>query len=187
MTASSLRVVDLTIDQEDLITEAARLLHGAFLNRTRAWQNPASARQEVLDSLSSGRVSRAALDESGRVAGWIGGIPTYDGHVWEIHPLVVAPPARRQGVGRSLVEDLERIVRARGAFTLWVGSDDENGETSLSGANLYADVPGAIRAIRNLAGHPYEFYVRIGFTIVGVVPDANGPGKPDILLAKAVG
>ena len=42
-------------------------------------------------------------------------------------------------------------------------------------------------AVRNLRGHPYEFYQRCGFTIVGVVPDANGLGKPDILLAKRVG
>jgi aminoglycoside 6'-N-acetyltransferase I len=29
------------------------------------------------------------------------------------------------------------------------------------------------------AGHPYEFYMKIGFSIVGVMPDANGVGKPD--------
>jgi aminoglycoside 6'-N-acetyltransferase I len=32
-----------------------------------------------------------------------------------------------------------------------------------------------------------EFYRKLGFVIVGVVPDANGPGKPDILMAKRVG
>jgi aminoglycoside 6'-N-acetyltransferase I len=44
----------------------------------------------------------------------------------------------------------------------------------------------AIRDIRNLGGHPYEFYQRVGFTIAGVLPDANGPGKPDIFLAKRI-
>jgi len=78
-------------------------------------------------------------------------------------------------------------VRRKGALTLWVGSDDENGETTLSGVDLYPDVPGAIRDIRNLRGHPYDFYLRVGFTIVGVMPDANGAGKPDIFLAKRVG
>ena len=29
-------------------------------------------------------------------------------------------------------------------------------------------------------------YQKCGFVIVGVVPDANGPGKPDILMAKRV-
>lgn len=41
-----------------------------------------------------------------------------------------------------------------------------------------------IASIRNLGGHPYEFYQRCGFTIVGVLPDASGPGKPDIFMAK---
>jgi aminoglycoside 6'-N-acetyltransferase I len=70
---------------------------------------------------------------------------------------------------------------------LWAGSDDENGETSLSGTDLYQDIPGSIRDIRNLGGHPFEFYLRLGFRITGVMPDANGPGKPDIFLAKRLG
>ena len=40
--------------------------------------------------------------------------------------------------------------------------------------------------IRNLNNHPYEFYLKVGFAIVGVIPDANGPGKPDIMMAKSV-
>jgi aminoglycoside 6'-N-acetyltransferase I len=34
--------------------------------------------------------------------------------------------------------------------------------------------------------HPYEFYQKLGYVIVGVIPDANGPGKPDILMAKSL-
>src|SRR6476661_2634127 len=41
-----------------------------------------------------------------------------------------------------------------------------------------------IAKIRNLRGHPYEFYQKMGFAIVGVMPDANGIGKPDIFMAK---
>ncbi len=31
-----------------------------------------------------------------------------------------------------------------------------------------------------------EFYQKVGYTVVGVVPDANGLGKPDILMAKRI-
>jgi predicted acetyltransferase len=32
--------------------------------------------------------------------------------------------------------------------------------------------------------HPFEFYQKLAYVVVGIVPDANGPGKPDILMAK---
>jgi GNAT superfamily N-acetyltransferase len=179
-------ILDLTADRSDLVNGAAALLHDAFHKRSDDWPDLDCARQEVLESLTEGRISRVAVDESGRVIGWIGGVPTYSGRVWEIHPLVVAAQHRRRGVGRALVRDLEEIACRKGAFTLWAGSDDENNETSLSAVDLYADLPAAIRDIRNLKGHPYEFYLRVGFTIVGAMPDANGVGKPDIFLAKRV-
>jgi GNAT superfamily N-acetyltransferase len=180
------RILDLTADRSYLVDAAAGLLHSAFEGRSPSWPDIHSARQEVVESLSDGRISRVAIDERGTVVGWIGSMPSYGGNVWEIHPLVVAAASRRHGVGRALVQDLERIVRQKGAVTLWAGSDDEHYETSLSGVDLYADVPAAIRGVRNLKGHPYEFYLRLGFTIVGVMPDANGAGKPDIFLAKRV-
>ena len=181
------RIVDLTRDTPDLIEEAAVLLRDAFHNRTEDWQDLDSTRQEVMDSLGPERVSRVAVDPSGNVLGWVGGIPMYRGRVWELHPLVVAQSHRALGVGRALVQDLERVVASRGALTLWLGSDDENDETSLSGVDLYQDVPGAIRGLRKIRGeHPCEFYLRLGFRVTGVLPDANGPGRPDIFFAKRV-
>jgi aminoglycoside 6'-N-acetyltransferase I len=120
----------------------------------------------------------------GRVLGWIGAINQYDGHAWELHPLVVASEQRGRGIGRALVEDLEAQVRARGGTTIYLGTDDENGMTSLSGVDLYPDLFGHLQRIQNLKGHPYQFYQKLGYAIVGVIPDANGPGKPDILMAK---
>jgi len=181
-------IIDLRADARELIDQAARLLLDAFRNRTEDWQDLESARQEVLTSLAPHRISRVLLDDSGRVIGWIGGIPRYGGRVWELHPIVVAASHRRQGIGRALVQDLERVVEPRGALTLWLGSDDENAETSLSGIDLYQDVPDAIRHVRKLRGqHPYEFYLRLGFRVTGVMPDANGRGKPDIFFAKRLG
>jgi aminoglycoside 6'-N-acetyltransferase I len=179
-------IVDLKPDAGELIEQAARLLLDAFRDRTEDWQDIASARQEVFESLSSDRISRILVDEAGIARGWIGGTPMYGSRVWEIHPLVVSEAHRQRGIGRALVEDLERLVARRGALTLWAGSDDEHNETTLSGTDLYQDIPGAIRSIRNLRRHPYEFYLRLGFQIAGVLPDANGRGKPDIFLAKRV-
>ena len=180
-------IIDLTPDSAELIEQTAALLHEAFRGRTASWQKLPSARADVIASCDADKISRVWVDGSGTVQGWIGGMPTYDGRVWEIHPLVVAESARRRGIGRALVEDLERLAERRGALTLWAGSDDEHGETSLSGVDLYADIPAALQDIRNLKGHPYEFYLRLGFRIAGVLPDANGRGKPDIFLAKRVG
>jgi aminoglycoside 6'-N-acetyltransferase I len=180
-------IVDLPTDDADLLERTAALLFQSFRELTPAWPNMEAARREVSLSLESGKISRVMLDGARQVIGWIGAQPHYDDHVWELHPLVVAESHRRKGYGRALVADIERIVAQRGALTLWLGSDDEINATSLGGVDLYADVPGAIRNIKNLKGHPYEFYTRVGFHIVGVLPDANGRGKPDIFLAKRVG
>jgi aminoglycoside 6'-N-acetyltransferase I len=182
-----LRIVDLTPDATDLIDQAAVLLHEAFYRRSESWQDLESAHDEVIESLDPERISRVALNADDDVVGWIGCFPTYRGRVWEVHPLVVARAHRRQGIGTALVRDLEHIVAARGGLTLWLGSDDENGETSLSGVDLYADVPAVMRGFQTLRGdHPGEFYLSLGFRIVGVLPDANGRGKPDIFFAKEI-
>lgn len=182
-------IVDLTAGDTARIEQAAALLLDAFKGRIAGdWQDMESTRAEVRASFAPDRVSRVALDAAGSVIGWIGAISGYAGHVWELHPIVVSRADRRRGIGRALVADLERQIVARGALTLWLGSDDENDETSMSGVDLYADVPAAIRGLKKLRGeHPLEFYLRLGFRVMGAVPDANGRGKPDILFAKRVG
>ena len=126
------------------------------------------------------------MDDSGRVLGWIGGIREYRGNVWELHPLAVKPEFQRRGIGRALVKDLEERVRERGGFTIRVGTDDKDDMTTVGGIDLYPDVLGNLARIENIKEHPYEFYSKLGFVIVGAMPDANGPGKPDILMAKRV-
>jgi aminoglycoside 6'-N-acetyltransferase I len=74
-----------------------------------------------------------------------------------------------------------------GALTLQLGSDDEDEMTSLAGVDLYPDPLRHLAKLTNRKDHPFGFYLKCGYAVVGVVPDANGLGKPDILLAKRVG
>lgn len=180
-----MRIVDLPADDARMLEQVATLLVDGFREHApESWPDLATGLAEVRESLHPDRISRVALAEDGAVLGWIGGIRQYDGRVWELHPLVVAAAHQGKGIGRSLVTDLETCARERGGLTLWAGSDDENYRTSLGGVDLYQDLPRHLAAVRNLKRHPYEFYQRLGFTIVGVMPDANGFGKPDIFLAK---
>ena len=151
-----------------------------------AWPGFEDGMKEVHEMLESERICRAAVDEQGKLLGIIGGIPQYDGHVWELHPLAVQPKLQGKGIGRALVKDFEEQVRLRGGLTITLGTDDEDHMTSLSGVDLYENLWEKVRDIRNLKNHPFEFYQKMGYVITGVVPDANGVGKPDILMSKRV-
>jgi len=179
-------LVDLTAANPAHIVQAAKILTEAFAtNWPDSWATPDEALAEVGEMLAEGRVARAAL-EDGVVVGWIGGIPAYDGHVWELHPLAVRPDRQGRGIGSLLVRDFEAQVKSRGGLTIQLGTDDEDEMTSLSGADLYDQLWEKIREIQNLKGHPYTFYQKLGYTIIGVMPDANGRGKPDIYMGKRV-
>ncbi|MDX1357894.1 MAG: GNAT family N-acetyltransferase [Clostridia bacterium] len=140
---------------------------------------------EVQECMSDDMIMiSAAID--GELAGWTGGRPQYSGNVWELHPMVVDERYRGKGIGRRLVAALEEEVKKRGGLTLYCGSDDEDFSTSLSDPDLYDDLWTRIRNIRNYNNHPYEFYLKCGFRIIGVMPDANGRRKPDIILGKRI-
>ena len=92
---------------------------------------------------------------------------------------------QRQGIGRAIVLSLENEARTKGGLTIHLGADDikEGGATSLANVDLYDDLPEKIK--RFLPGnHPSGFYIKLGYKIIGVMPDANGIGKPDIYLGK---
>jgi aminoglycoside 6'-N-acetyltransferase I len=180
-------IVDLA-DQPPAAREAAAqlLVDGFRAHWPNAWPDLQSGREEVDEALEPEKICRAAVDESGQLLGWIGGISGYDGNVWELHPLVVAPAEQGKGIGRALVADLEARVAERGGLTLWLGTDDEDDMTSLAGTDLYDNLPARLGNVENRKGHPFTFYQKCGFVIAGVVPDANGRGKPDILMAKRI-
>jgi aminoglycoside 6'-N-acetyltransferase I len=179
-----MRIVDLAVQSTQLRADAAELLVSEFV-APNGWPDLAAAKAEVARILREG-FGRAALGDEG-LLGWVGALPEYHGRVWELHPIVVHRDHRRQGVGRALVATLEHEVLSRGGLTITLGTDDDSGMTSLAGIDLYEDVPRHIRELRDMGrGHPFLFYRRIGFVVTGVMPDANGPGKPDIFMSKPV-
>ncbi|NJK75671.1 MAG: GNAT family N-acetyltransferase [Oscillatoriales cyanobacterium RU_3_3] len=181
----NVKITDLLASDEPKIQQVAQLIVEGFKDHwPDAWPDINSALLEVQESFGIYRISRIAVSDSGQVLGWIGGIKQYGGNVWELHPLVVKTEFRRQGIGRQLVADLAAEAKKRGGLVLWVGTDDEDNQTTLSGINLFPNVWEHIANIKNLRNHPYEFYQKMGFAIVGIMPDANGIGKPDIYMAK---
>lgn len=182
-----MKIIDLTPDDDQALHQTAMLLVDGFRDTgSTDWTTLEQALAEVRESFKPGRISRVAVDQQGNVQGWIGGIESYNGNVWELHPLVVREDSRGQGVGQALVLDLEKQVAQRGATTIQLGTDDENARTSVGGIDLYPDVLDKLKDIQNLHRHPFEFYQKMGYEIVGLIPDANGFGKPDILMAKRV-
>lgn len=137
---------------------------------------------EVKRLLSSKRIALAAIADN-RVVGIIGAIPQYGVTGWELHPLAVLKEYQWCGIGTALIEALEQVVTERGGIMLYLGSDDESGTTSLYGVDLYDDTFGKLKSIQNTGGHPFPFYEKMGYKIVGVFPDAN---KPDIWMAKRI-
>lgn len=140
---------------------------------------------EVRECLAPDRLAFLAV-EGEYLAGFAGVIPQYGVTGWELHPLMVAQAYQGRGVGSKLLQAVEDAVRERGGITLYLGSDDIDGSTSLANCDLYNDLWDKIKNIQTLVSerHPYEFYLRHGYTITGVTPDANGLGKPDIWMAK---
>ncbi|NKN34302.1 GNAT family N-acetyltransferase [Marichromatium bheemlicum] len=163
--------------------QAAEVLREALAPRGVAcWSTPAAARAEVDECLTEGWLC-LGLANADELLGWVGLRPLYE-HTWELQPLVVRPSAQGRGVGRRLLAHLERHAAARGIGAILLGADDEGGETSLSGVPAATfDLCEQLRVLRSLKRHPFVFYQRCGYRIVGIVPD-SGTGYADIWLWK---
>ena len=164
-------------------TQAADILHRALAHMKSAY-SPEEAIMEVAKFDDEDRNAFAALD-GGKVVGWIGVIFSYD-HAWELHPLVVDPTQQKSGVGTALLAHLEDYARQHEVLTLYLGTDDDYGGTNLSGIDLFPDPLAKLAAIQPVKGHPFTFYRKLGFSIAGVIPDGNGFGQPDIMMAKRI-
>lgn len=177
-----MRITDLADQPEAILEQAAMLLVEGF-HEPRGWPTIELAREEVGAVLRDG-FARVMVDGDS-VMGWIGGLPEYSGRVWELHPMVVRREFRRRGIGRALVAAFEDEARSRGALTATLGTDDDSGMTSLADADLYNELPRHMAELRDLGrNHPFLFYRKLGYVVTGVMPDANGPGRPDIFMSK---
>jgi aminoglycoside 6'-N-acetyltransferase I len=90
------KIIDVT-DHGEIVQQIAKLLVDSFSGTgSESWGTVEEATNEVRQSLAADRISRATVDETVGVIGWISGIEEYDGHVWELHPLVVHKDHRRK-------------------------------------------------------------------------------------------
>jgi aminoglycoside 6'-N-acetyltransferase I len=177
-----MKIGDLGTRSELIREQAAALLVEEF-DEPRGWPTLELAREEVATVLREGFAR--AMVEGSTLLGWIGGLPEYAGRVWELHPMVVRREYRRRGMGRALVGAFEAEACRRGALTATLGTDDDSGMTSLAGVDLYEDVSRHIAGLRDLGRcHPFLFYRKLGYAVTGVMPDANGRGRPDIYMSK---
>lgn len=171
----------LTADQR---AQCAAILREAFA-AAEAYSEPGEAEAEIESFfIDPDRFAMAAI-EDGQVLGLVGGITAYT-HAVELHPLAVAAGWRGRGIGATLTRALEDRAAALGRLTVYLGTDDEIGGTSLFGADVFPGALAKLAAIAPTTGHPFFFYRKLGYEPVGLIPDANGFGKPDLLMAKRV-
>jgi len=183
-----MEIVNMQTLNQTQRTQAAQMLTDEL---PLGWPTLAEAISEVnerLDTIERDGVGESAFFaavENGGVVGWCGILPHYNGRVYELHPLVVRRDQQRKGIGAALMKNIENTARERGGLTLWVTADDERpgGETSFANVDLYDNLPERILEF-DPGVHQAAFYMKLGYKIIGVMPEANGIGKPDIFLAK---
>lgn len=187
MESETVKIVDFAqVQSDEILLQLAQIVTEAFPGED-GYPTLDKARDEVLESLGEGRLSLVALDEENQVLGWIGGIESYNGNAYELHPLVVKADLRSKGLGALLVRALEERVRERGAMTIYLGTDDVDNRTNISGQDVYPNPLEHAERLESTNHHPLAFYRKLGYVVVGIMPDANGFGKPDIFMAKRIG
>ena len=158
---------------------AVQLMMKAF---PHAYSDIEETREELVELSKS---CLLGFYDKGKLVGMIGGMPQYGETGWELHPLCVKKDVQKKGIGRQLMHAFESHVKQLGGCIVYLGTDDEHFRTSLSeDVDLFDNPFYHIENIKNYLDHPFSFYQKVGYTIVGIIPDANGPRKPDIIMAK---
>lgn len=171
-------------EQNKYQSDAAKILSQTFIDKgNSAWPDITSAMKEVSECINQPNICIGLLIEN-NLTGWVGLRPMYD-QTWELHPLVVSTEYQGKGIGRILTMEIEKRARTSGIIGVVLGTDDEHNKTSISKVEITEEnIFEEIKSITNINSHPYEFYKKCGYMIVGIIPNANGKNKPDIWMWK---
>ncbi|HGK7400531.1 TPA: aminoglycoside 6'-N-acetyltransferase AAC(6')-Iaf [Citrobacter freundii] len=173
-------------ESNELILEAAKILKKSFLDvGNESWGDIKKAIEEVEECIEHPNICLGiCLDD--KLIGWTGLRPMYD-KTWELHPMVIKTEYQGKDFGKVLLRELETRAKGRGIIGIALGTDDEYQKTSLSMIDINErNIFDEIENIKNINNHPYEFYKKCGYMIVGIIPNANGKRKPDIWMWKDI-
>lgn len=87
---------------------------------------PLSKWQEIMDEHTAGKRILVVAEDEGKAAAYCSLLfasnypPLLEQNIPEINDLVVAPPARKQGIARAIIEHLEKAARERGHKTIGI-------------------------------------------------------------------
>jgi len=173
-------------ESKETIQQSAKLLMETFPG-TGMWPDldEKTALEEVNECISEQNICIGIKVEN-KLTGWVCLRPMYK-TTWELHPMAIKTEFQGKGYGKILIKELEKMAMEKGIIGMLVGSDDETNKTSLSEKEITEEnIFEEIKNIKNYKRHPYEFYKKCGFIIVGMFPNANGLNKPDIWLWKDI-
>ena len=163
-------------------TQAAQILTDEI---PEGWETLSDAEKEIEECEENPEHTLFAAMQGDEVVGWAGLESQYDGRVFELHPLVVRGDMQGKGIGTKLLKFIEKTAKEKGGTVMILGASDENygGETSFANVDLYENLHEKL-ANFTPGTHQAAFYLKCGYTVTGVTPDAYGAGKPDIHMAK---
>jgi aminoglycoside 6'-N-acetyltransferase I len=118
--------------------------------------------------------------------GWVCVSPEFE-QTWELHPMVIKTEFQGKGFGKILINEAEKIAREKGIIGIILGSGEETYKTSLSQNEITKkNLLEKNKNIKNYKNHPYEFYRKCGYCVYGIIPNAYGLNKPNILMWKDI-
>ncbi len=156
-----------------------------LLNETFEAHYPKSrAKEEIIRFLKDDNILYVAK-EAEEVIGFLGVSKARRYFsAYQIDLMIIKESRRFQGIGTALLDIVELRLKDKGILTLFLGSDDQGYKTSLTGKDLYKENIFELIKTIDSKTHPYKFYQKLGYSIVGVIPDVYGPGNPDVIMSK---